>query len=77
MLHPAALAVERAIQGLLLVALAYGIRKFEGSQDSLQRVFDDYLPRLTPIARHAGIDLQSAGPLHLIQKALEPTATLT
>ena len=65
------LAVERGIRGLLLVALAYGIHKFEGSQDSLQRVFDDYLPRLTPIARHAGIDLQSAGPVHLIQKALE------
>ena len=29
------LAVERGIRGLLLVALAYGIHKFEGSQDSL------------------------------------------
>ena len=66
-----ALAVERGIRGLLLVALAYGIHRFEGSKDSLQRVFDDYLPRLTPVARHAGVDLQSAGPVHLIQKALE------
>jgi uncharacterized membrane protein (DUF2068 family) len=65
------LALERGIRGVLLVALAYGIYKFEGAQDSLQRVFDDYLPRLTPIARHAGVDLQSTSPVHLIQKALE------
>jgi uncharacterized membrane protein (DUF2068 family) len=65
------LAVERGIRGVLLVALAYGVYKFEGAQDSLQRVFDDYLPRLTPVADHAGIDLQSTGPVRLIQKALE------
>jgi uncharacterized membrane protein (DUF2068 family) len=64
------LAVERGIRGVLLVALAYGIYKFEGVEGSLQRVFDDYLPRLTPVARHAGVDLQSTGPVHLIQKAL-------
>jgi len=65
------LAVERGIRGVLLVALAYGVYKFEGSQDSLQRLFDDYFPRLRPIAEHAGVDLQSTGPVRLIQKALE------
>jgi uncharacterized membrane protein (DUF2068 family) len=64
------LALERGIRGVLLVALAYGIYRFEGAQDSLQRVFDDYLPRLRPIAEHAGVDLQSTGPVRLIQKAL-------
>ncbi|MGC4109733.1 MAG: DUF2127 domain-containing protein [Nocardioides sp.] len=65
------LAVERGIRGVLLVALAYGVYKFEGAQDSLQRLFDDYLPRLTPVAEHAGVDLQSTGPVRLIRKALE------
>jgi uncharacterized membrane protein (DUF2068 family) len=64
------LALERGVRGVLLVVLAYGVYRFEGAQDSLQRVFDDYLPRLTPVARHAGVDLQSTGPVHLIQKAL-------
>jgi uncharacterized membrane protein (DUF2068 family) len=64
------LAAERAIRGVLLVALAYGVYKFEGSQDSLQRVFHDYLPRLTPVAEHAGVDLQSTGPVRLIREAL-------
>jgi uncharacterized membrane protein (DUF2068 family) len=65
------LAVERGVRGVLLVALAYGIHEFEGAQNSLQRLFDDYLPRLSPVARHAGVDLQSTGPVRLIQKALE------
>lgn len=65
------LALERGIRGVLLVALAYGIYRFEGAQDSLQRLFDDYLPRLSPVAEHAGVDLQATGPVRLIQKVLE------
>ena len=38
------LAAERGIRGVLLVALAYGVYRFDGAQDSLQRVFDEYLP---------------------------------
>jgi len=64
------LAVERGIRGVLLVALAYGIYRFEGAQDSLERVFKTYLPLLKPAADRLGIDLQSTGPVRLIQKAL-------
>jgi uncharacterized membrane protein (DUF2068 family) len=64
------LAAERFIRGLLLVALAYGIEKFNGARDSLQRVFDSYLPTLTPLANKLGIDLQTTGPVRLIDRAL-------
>jgi uncharacterized membrane protein (DUF2068 family) len=64
------LAAERFIRGILLVALAYGIYKFNGAQDSLERVFQDYLPTLRPLAHKLGIDLQTTGPVKLIQKAL-------
>jgi uncharacterized membrane protein (DUF2068 family) len=64
------LAAERFIRGLLLVALAYGVYKFNGSQDSLERVFNEYLPTLQPLATKLGIDLQTTGPVRLIQKAL-------
>ena len=64
------LAAERFIRGVLLVALAYGIYKFNGAQDSLAKVFRDYLPTLRPLADKLGIDLQTAGPVKLIQKAL-------
>jgi len=64
------LAVERFIRGLLLVALSYGVYKFNGSRDALQKVFDSYLPTLRPLADKLGIDLQSTGPVRLIDKAL-------
>lgn len=64
------LALERGIRGLLLVALAYGIHRFNGSRDSLERVFKSYLPTLKPLADRLGVDLQSTGPVRLIQRAL-------
>jgi uncharacterized membrane protein (DUF2068 family) len=64
------LALERFIRGLLLVALSYGIYRFNGARDSLQRVFDSYLPAARPLADKLGIDLQSTGPVRLIDKAL-------
>jgi len=64
------LAVERFLRGALLVALAFGIYKFEGSQNSLTRVFDAYLPLFRPAADRLGIDLETAGPVRLIETAL-------
>ncbi|GCD92079.1 DUF2127 domain-containing protein [Nocardioides sp. LS1] len=65
------LAAERLVRGILLVALAYGIYRFDGAKDSLQQVFAEYLPRLQPLAERAGIDLQNAGPVKLIEEALK------
>ncbi|MGZ4438208.1 MAG: DUF2127 domain-containing protein [Nocardioidaceae bacterium] len=71
------LAVERLVRGLLLAALAYGIYRFDGSRTSLQEVFKTYLPLLRPLADRLGIDLQQAGPVRLIEKALHTSqATL-
>ena len=64
------LAAERFIRGVLLVALAYGVYQFNGAQDSLEQVFNEYLPTLKPFADKLGIDLQNTGPVKLIQKAL-------
>ncbi|MFL6109088.1 MAG: DUF2127 domain-containing protein [Marmoricola sp.] len=64
------LAAERFVRGVLLVALAYGIHRFNGSRDSLRKVFDEFLPTLTPAADKLGVDLQSTGPVRLIDKAL-------
>ena len=72
------LASERLVRGLLLLALAYGIHRFNGSRDALQRVFNEYLPTLTPVAKKLGIDLQSTGPVRLIDQALHTAhGTLT
>lgn len=65
------LAVERFVRGLLLVALAYGIYRFDGSRNSLARVFREYLPLLRPIGDRLGINLEDAGPVRLIEEALK------
>ena len=64
------LAFERAVRGLLLVALAYGIYRFDGAKNSLTMVFREYLPLLQPVADRIGVDLQDSGPVRLVQRAL-------
>jgi uncharacterized membrane protein (DUF2068 family) len=64
------LAVERGIRGVLLLLLAYGIYAFDGSRHALRQVFDTYLPLLRPVAERLGVDLETAGPVRLIEKAL-------
>jgi uncharacterized membrane protein (DUF2068 family) len=64
------LAVERGIRGALLVLLAYGIYRFKGAQDSLERVFQSYLPVLRELSVRLGVDLQTTGPVRLVQKLL-------
>lgn len=65
------LAVERLGRGLLLVALAYGIYRFDGARNSLVMVFQQYLPLLEPIAHRLGVDLEDTGPVKLIEEALK------
>lgn len=64
------LAVERGIRGVLLLLLGYGVYRFNGSRNALRQVFDSYLPLLRPIADRLGVDLEHAGPVRLIEKAL-------
>ena len=63
------LAVDRGIRGVLLVALAYGIWRFDGSRNALKQVLNSYLPALEPIAYKFGVDLEESGPVRLIQQA--------
>jgi len=64
------LAVERLVRGLLLVALAYGVYKFEGARGSLEQVFREYLPLLRPVADRLGVHLEDTGPVKLFESAL-------
>jgi uncharacterized membrane protein (DUF2068 family) len=63
------LAVDRGIRGVLLVALAYGIWRFDGSRNALKQVLNSYLPTLEPLAYKFGVDLEESGPVRLIQQA--------
>ena len=69
------LAAERFIRGVLLVALAYGVYQFNGAQDSLEQVFNEYLPTLKPFADKLGIDLQNTGPVRADPEGARPPST--
>jgi len=64
------LAVDRGIRGLLLVALAYGVWRFDASRGALRQVMNSYLPTLEPLAVKLGVDLEDSGPVRLLQQAL-------
>jgi uncharacterized membrane protein (DUF2068 family) len=63
------LALERGIRGLLLLALAYGVWRFNGSHSALKQVFAAYLPTVLAQAEKLGVDLDETGPVRLIQQA--------
>lgn len=63
------IAVERGVRGLLLVALAYGVWRFDGSRNALKQVFNSYLPSFLPLAEKLGVDLRESGPVRLIEQA--------
>ncbi|MQY06765.1 DUF2127 domain-containing protein [Actinomadura macrotermitis] len=50
-------AVERAVRGLLVLVAAYGVWRFAESRGSIQRIFEDEIPLLRPIAKQVGWDL--------------------
>jgi uncharacterized membrane protein (DUF2068 family) len=63
------LAVERLVRGVLLLALAYGIWQFDGARGALKQVFNSYLPAFAPLSERFGVDLETSGPVQLIQQA--------
>lgn len=51
------LAVERGIRGVIVLAAAYGVWQFSHNRKSIQKIFEDEIPLLRPIARQVGWDL--------------------
>lgn len=64
------LAIERFIRAIVLFAVTYGIWKFDGSRDSVQRSVNKYLPVLHDLSRRMNVDLVDAAPMRLINRAL-------
>jgi uncharacterized membrane protein (DUF2068 family) len=65
------LATERFVRGLFLLALAYGVYRFNGAKDSLQKLLHDDLPLLKPLGDKIGIDFERSGPVRLVNRMLE------
>ena len=73
------LALERLLRGLLLVALAYAVYRYDGGRDSFGRLVRTEPRLLRPASRDLDLDLEQLGPVQLIEWGLsapEPTLPL-
>lgn len=62
------LAIERAVRGVFIVLVAAAVWKFSNSQDSVRRLFDQYLDVFRPVFRHFHYDLDHSPVVGTIQK---------
>jgi uncharacterized membrane protein (DUF2068 family) len=65
------LAAERLIRALVLLALAYGVLRFRGSQSNLRATFERALPAAKPLQDALHINLTDSAFIQRIQKVLE------
>ncbi|MFJ4924273.1 DUF2127 domain-containing protein [Streptomyces sp. NPDC088736] len=62
------LAVERAVRGVFIVLVAAAVWRFSNSQDSVRRLFDEYLNVFRPVFKHFHYDLDHSPVVGTIQK---------
>jgi len=62
------LAIERAVRGVFIVLVALAVWKFSNSQDSVRKLFDEYLDVFRPVFRHFHYDLDNSPVVGTIQK---------
>jgi uncharacterized membrane protein (DUF2068 family) len=64
------LAVERAVRGVLILLLVYGVVRFKDRQADLRRAFEEDMPLLRPLADKLHFNLDDSGVIHTIQRVL-------
>ncbi|MEV6479473.1 DUF2127 domain-containing protein [Streptomyces sp. NPDC051576] len=62
------LAIERAVRGVFIVLVAAAVWKFSNSQDSVRKLFDEYLDVFRPVFKHFHYDLDHSPVVGSIQK---------
>ncbi|HSN11855.1 MAG TPA: DUF2127 domain-containing protein [Propionibacteriaceae bacterium] len=64
------LSVDKLLRGIVILAAALAIWRFDGRRAWLEETFQTYLPLLAPIASRLGIRLQDVTFVHWIEQAL-------
>lgn len=65
------LAVERGIRGVIVLVAAWGVWKFAHNRESIQKVFEEEIPLLRPIAKQVGWDLDHSKLVESIRHVFE------
>ncbi|WP_145042962.1 DUF2127 domain-containing protein [Mycobacteroides abscessus] len=69
------LAVERVVRGLVFVLLAVVVVKVRGSREHLQRVFEQDIPLIRPLANQIGWNPDNSKIIHHIGQAFSLSST--
>jgi uncharacterized membrane protein (DUF2068 family) len=69
------LAAERFLRGLLVLAAGYGVIRFRGSRDAVERAFHEDVPLLRPFATKIGWNLEDSSIVDTIRNAVEARST--
>ena len=64
------LAAERAIRGLIILAIAYGVLRFRASQRDLREAFERALPAAKPLEDALHVNLTDSAFVHRLQHVL-------
>jgi len=65
------LAIERVLRGLLIVVAAWAVWKFSNSQDAVQKLFENDLTTLKPVAVHFHYDLDHSPVVDTLRKTFD------
>jgi uncharacterized membrane protein (DUF2068 family) len=65
------LAVERFTKGVLVLAAGYGVIRFRGSRDAVQRAFHEDIPLLKPFTDKIGWNLENSTIVETIRRVVE------
>jgi uncharacterized membrane protein (DUF2068 family) len=65
------LALERFTKGVLVLAAGYGVIRFRGSRDAVQRAFHEDIPLLKPFTDKIGWNLQHSTVVETIRRVVE------
>ena len=64
------LAAERAIRGLIILGIAYGVVRFRSAQDDLREAFERALPAAKPLEDALHVNLTDSAFVHRLQDVL-------
>jgi uncharacterized membrane protein (DUF2068 family) len=69
------LSIDKGVRGIVILAAAIAIWRFNGARTGLEHTFEVYLPLIAPLAQQLGIHIEDVTLVHWIEVALAARAS--
>jgi uncharacterized membrane protein (DUF2068 family) len=69
------LSIDKGVRGIVILAVAIAIWRFNGARTGLAETFQTYLPLIAPVAQQLGIHIEDVTLVHWIEVALAASAS--